>query len=62
MKQSCSECGLEIGTSFVWWVEDQRVCGDCLRRMTPEALWWMISAVERITEPVYRARIAAKRN
>ncbi len=58
----CSECGSEIETSFVWSLDEQPVCGACIRIATPRALWWMVSLVERVVEPVYRAREAARRN
>ncbi len=62
MRPSCSECESEIETSFVWTLEYEPVCGDCMRQATPPGVRWMVSLVERLVEPVYRAREEARRN
>ncbi len=62
MTTTCGECGLEIETSFVWTLDEQPVCGDCMRLAMPAALRGAVSFVERLVEPVYRARKAASRN
>ena len=62
MKPTCSECKSEIETSFVWTLDHEPVCSHCMRLATPAALQGMVSLVERLVEPVYRAQDSARRN
>ncbi len=43
MRPTCNECESEIKTSFVWALDDEPVCSDCMRQATPAALHWMVS-------------------
>ncbi len=56
MRPICSECEAEIETPYVFALDYEPVCSDCMYAATPWWAWWLVSLLERTVGPIYEKR------